>query len=122
MLQVEELLASYSDREKALKGKLKDLDQEIEALKKSRQEDVEAQNALRVQLSIIQAKNPEAATPELQQAFLTFLNLAGDRDRLMAQVLDQLVQWRRLLEQEQELLAGLTPQLQQLEDAWKASS
>ena len=120
MLQVEELLASYSDREKALKGKLKDLDQEIEALKKSRQEDVEAQNALRVQLSIIQAKNPEAATPELQQAFLTFLNLAGDRDRLMARVLDQLVQWRRLLEQEQELLAGLTPQLQQLEAAWKS--
>ena len=120
MLQVEELLSSYGDREKALKGKLKDLAQEIDDLKKKQQEHVEAQNALRVQLSIIQAKNPEAAPPELQQAFLTYLNLAGDRDRLMTRVLDQLAQRRRLLEQEQELLAGLMPQLQQLEAAWKS--
>ena len=120
MLQVEELLDLYADREKALKGKLKDLGQEIDDLKKSQQEHVESQNALRVQLSIIQAKNPAAVTPELQQAFLTYLNLAGDRDRLMTRVLAQLEQRRRLLEQEQELLAGLTPQLQQLEAAWKS--
>jgi small-conductance mechanosensitive channel len=120
MLQVEELLYSYSARERALKGKLKDLTQEIDDLKKNQQQQIEAQNALRVQLSIIQAKNPEAVSPELQQAFLTYLNLAGDQDRLMTRVLDQLAQRRRLLEQEQELLAGLMPQLQQLEAAWKS--
>jgi potassium efflux system protein len=120
MLQVEGLLTSYGDREKALKGKLKDLGHEIDDLKKRQQKHLEAQNSLRVQLSIIQAKNPEAATPELQQAFLTYVNLAGNRDRLMTQVLDQMAQRRRLLEQEQELLAGLTPQLQQLEADWKS--
>ena len=88
LLQVQELLEVYADREKALKGKLKDLGQEIDELKKGRQENVEAQNALRVQLSIIQAKDPSAVTPELQQAFLTYLNLAGERDRLMIRVLD----------------------------------
>ena len=107
-------------RETGLKGKLKDLGQEIDELKKSQQEQVESQNALRVQLSIIQAKDPAAMTPELQRAFLTYLNLAGDRDRLQTRVLDQLEQRRRLLEQEQELLAGLTPQLQQLEADWKS--
>ena len=89
-------------------------------LKKSQQEQVESQNALRVQLSIIQAKDPAAVTPELQQAFLTYLNLAGDRDRLQTRVLDLLDQRRRLLEQEQELLAGITPQLKQLEADWKS--
>ena len=119
LLQVQELLDLYADKEKGLKGKLKDLGREIDELKKSQQEQVESQNALRVQLSIIQAKDPAAVTPELQQAFLTYLNLAGDRDRLMTRVLDQLEQRRRLLEQEQELLAGLTPQLKQLEADWK---
>ena len=119
LLQVEELLDLYADHEKALTGKLQDLAREIDELKKSQQEQVESQNALRVQLSIIQARGPAAVTPELQQAFLTYLNLAGDRDRLMTRVLDQLEQRRLLLEQEQELLAGLTPQLKQLEADWK---
>jgi len=119
LLQVQELLDVYADREKALKGKLKDLGQEIDELKKGRQENVESQNALRVQLTIIQAKGPEAVTPELQQAFLTYLNLVGDRDRLMTRVIDQLEQRRRLLEQEQELVVGLSPQLRQLEADWK---
>ena len=119
LLQVQELLDSFADHEKGLKGKLKDLGQEIDALNRSRQEQVESQNALRVQLSIIQAKDPAALPPKLQQTFLTYLNLAGDRDRLMTRVLDQLEQRRRLLEQEQELLAGLTPQLKQLEADWK---
>ena len=119
LLQVGELLTLYADREMALKGKLKDLYREIDELKKSQQEQVGSQNALRVQLSIIQAKDPVGVSPELQQAFLTYLKLAGDRDRLMTRVLDVLSQRRRLLEQEQELLAGLTPQLQQLEADWK---
>ncbi|MBU4356085.1 MAG: mechanosensitive ion channel [Proteobacteria bacterium] len=119
LLQVEELLDLYADYETGLKGKLKDLGLEIDELKKGQQEQIESQNALRVQLSIIQARDPAAVTPELQQAFLTYLNLAGDRDLLLTRVLDQLEQRRRLLEQEQELLTGLTPQLKQLEADWK---
>jgi potassium-dependent mechanosensitive channel len=119
LLQVQELLDAYGDREKTLKEKLKDLGQEIDALKKIRQENVEAQNALRVQLTIIQTKDPSAVTPELQRAFLTYLNLAGDRDSLMIQVLGVLLQRRQLLEQEQELIAGLWPSLRQLEADWK---
>jgi small-conductance mechanosensitive channel len=119
LLQVQELLESNADHEKGLKGKLKDLGQEIDDLKKSRQEQIESQNALRVQFSIIQAKDPAAMTPELRRDFLTYLNLAGDRERLQSQVLDLLEQRRRLLEQEQELLTGLTPSLKQLEADWK---
>ena len=119
LLQVQEHLASYADRETELKGKLQDLGREIDELKKSQQQQVELQNALRVQFSIIQAKDPAMAPPELQRAFLTYLNLTGERDRLQTRVLDLLEQRRRLLEQEQELLAGLAPQLKQLEADWK---
>ena len=120
LLQVQELLDVNTDREKAVKGKLKDLGQEIGELQKIRQESVESQNALRVQFTIIQGKDPGAVTPELQQAFLTYLNLAEDRDRLMIRVLGQLEQRRRLLEQEQELVVGLSPPLKQLEADWKS--
>jgi small-conductance mechanosensitive channel len=120
LLQVQELLDVNADREKALKGKIKDLDHEIGELKKGRQEQIEAQNALRVQFSIIQAKDPGAMTPELRKVFLTYLNLAEERDRLMTRVLGQLEQRGRLLEQEQELVVGLTPPLQQLEADWKS--
>jgi potassium-dependent mechanosensitive channel len=120
LLQVQELLDVNADREKTLKGKLKDLGQETDELQKIRERAVESQNALRVQLSIIQAKAPGAVTPELQQAFLTYVNLAEDRDRLLVQVLDRLEQRRRLLSQEQELVAGLSPQLKQLEADWKS--
>lgn len=123
LLQVQELLALYADRETEFKGKLKDLGREIDDLKKSQQEQVESQNVLRVQFSIIQAKDPAAMTPELRRALLTYLNLAGDRERLQNQVLALLEQRRGLLEQEQEqeqeLLAGLKPQLEQLEADWK---
>jgi potassium efflux system protein len=119
LLQVQELLDLYAGHEKGVKAKLNDLGQEIDELNRKRQEQVESQNALRVQLSIIQAKDPAALPPKLQQTFLTYLNLAGERDRLMTRVLGQLEQRRQLLEQEQELLAGLTPQLKQLEADWK---
>ena len=121
LLQVQELLDLHMPTKKRRsRGNSRTWTRRSMISRKSQQEQVESQNALRVQLSIIQAKNPAAMTPELQQAFLTYLNLAGDRDRLMTRVLDQLAQRRRLLEQEQELLAGLTPQLKQLEAAWKS--
>jgi potassium-dependent mechanosensitive channel len=120
LLQVEELLDLYTGREKALQGELQGLGRETDELKKSRQEQVASQNVLRVQLSIIQVKDSAAVTPELQQAFLTYLNLAGDQDRLMTRELDLLEQRRQLLEQEQGLLGGLRPQLLQLEADWKS--
>jgi potassium efflux system protein len=120
LVQVEELLATYGDREKELQGKIKALGQEIDAVTHDRQNQVEAQNALRVQLSIIQAKAPGALTPEIQQSSQDYLKLAATQDALMAKALDHLGQRRQLLRQEHELLAGLTPQLQQLETAWKA--
>ena len=101
------------------RGNFKDLYREIDELKKSQQEQVESQNALRVQLNYNPGQGSRRGDPELQQAFLTYLNLAGDRNRLQTRVLDLLDQRRRLLEQEQELLAGLTPQLKQLEADWK---
>jgi potassium efflux system protein len=120
LLQVQGLITTYGGREKDLKGELQDISQEIKALKKGQQDHLESENALRVQFSIIQAQEPAALTPELQQSFLNYLNLAGQRDVLMAQVLEQLVKRRQLLQQEHELLVGLAPQLKHLEAAWKA--
>ena len=120
LLRVQELLAAYADREKELKGEIKDLGQRIDELQKDRQDHLASQNALRVQLGIIQARAPLAVTPELQQAFLDYLDLEARRDALVARLADKLEQRRRLLEEEQELLAGLSPQLKQLEEARKA--
>ncbi len=120
LLRVKELLVTYADRDKDLKGEIRDLDQRINELKKDRQDQLASQNALRVQLGIIQTRAPEAVTPELQQAFLDYLNLAARRDDLVAQLVDRLEQRRRLLAEEQDLLAELFPQLRQLEEAWKA--
>lgn len=120
LLQVQALLVTYGDKEKDLKGKLKDLSQEIEGLKRDQQDQLASENTLRVQFSIIQANDPQALTPALQQSFLSYLNLAGNRDRLTAQVLNLLEQRRRLLQKEKELIDGLTAQLKQLEDSWKA--
>jgi len=118
--RVQEIMEEYTDREKKIKGKFKDLDQEIKALQKDRQTHLETQNALRVQVGIIQARKPEAAPPRLRQTFLKYLDLAGQRDRLTAQVLGQLEPQRGLLQQELELIAGLVPQFTELEAAWKA--
>jgi len=120
LLQVQEFLVTYGDQDKDLKGKLKDLAQEIEAVKRDQQNNLVSGNALRVQLSIIQANQPQALTPKLQRSFLNYLKLAGDRDRLAAQVLDRLEQRRHLLQRETELIASLMPQLKHLEDTWKA--
>ena len=48
-----------------------------------------------------------------------YLQLADSRDRLAAQVWDNLDQTRQLLEQERQLLAGLQPDLKKMEETWK---
>ncbi len=92
----------------------------MKALKRNSKIISPSENALRVQLTIIQANQPQALTPELQRSFLNYLNLAGNRDRLAAQVLELLEQRRQLLLKEKELIDGLAPPLKQLEDTWKA--
>jgi len=119
LLRVQELQAAYGAREKELKKALKDLDHEIAALKKDGQDYLESQNALRMQIGIIGAHASEPLPPEMQASFLNYLNLAKRRDDLLVRVLDHLEQRRRLLQQEYDLLAGLAPQLNQLEEVWK---
>ena len=118
--QLQELMAIFAAKEKDLRGRLKDLAREIDVLKQDRQDQQLAQNALRMQLGIIQVRSPGALTPEMQQASLSYLNLAGSRDELAARVQNLLEQRRQLLQQALELLLGLAPQLKQLEEAGKA--
>jgi potassium efflux system protein len=120
LLLVQELLVTYADKNKDIKRKLKGLGQEIDALQHDQQAHVESQNALRVQLGIIQAKEPQAVTPALQQSYLTYLNLGETQNRLMGLVLARLEQRRQLLETEKALVENLQPQLKKLEEAWKA--
>lgn len=120
LLQVQELLVTYADKDRDIKGKLKDLGQEIDALTKDRQAHIESQNSLRMQLSIIQAQEPQALTPALQQSYLTYLNLGETQNRLMGLVLDRLERRRQLLETEKALVENFQPQLEKLEEAWKA--
>jgi potassium-dependent mechanosensitive channel len=118
--RVQELLAAYTDRDKDLKNTLKELSQEIDDLKQKQQSHLEEQNGLRMQLDVIQAKDPQALSPEIQAEFLNYLGLTRERDALLARVLERLEQRRGFLQQEQDLLAGLRPQLKHLEEAWKA--
>jgi potassium efflux system protein len=119
LLQVQELLVTYGSKDQELKAKLKNLEQEIEALKKERQNYLASENALRVQFTIIQANEPQAVPSKLQQLFLDYLKLAGKRDRLTAQVQHLLQQRYQLLQKAEELVDGLAPQLRHLEDTWK---
>jgi potassium-dependent mechanosensitive channel len=119
LLRVQELLAAYTDQEKELNRRMKDLSHRIDDLKRDQQDQIKSQNVLRVQLSIIQAGAPETISPELQQSYLHYLDLAGRRDALLLQLVGHLEQRRRLLRQEYDLLAGLGPQLKQMEEAWK---
>jgi len=120
LVQTHELVNDYKDREKQLKSDLKELEQEIETLKKDQQDYQTAENSLRVQVTIIQNKAPQDFPPEAQQLYLTYLNLAGERDQLAAQVMGLLQQRRGLLLQAKELVEGLTPQMEHLENTWKA--
>jgi potassium efflux system protein len=120
LVQTQDLVSAYKHREKQLKSDLKELEQEIETLKKDQQEYLTAANSLRVQITIIQNKVPQEFPPEAQQLYLHYLNLAGERDQLAAQVMGLLQQRRGLLLQAKELVDGLTPQVEHLENTWKA--
>ena len=121
LVQVQELVGIFADKDKHLKSALKDLEVEIEALERERQEHLASGNALRMQFTIIQANKPEALPPEVQQAYLDYLKLAGKRDLLMEKVHGLLQQRRQGLLHEKGLIDGLAPQLKHLEETWNAA-
>jgi potassium efflux system protein len=120
LVRTQELVSAYKDKEKQLKSDLKELEHEIETLKKDQQAYLTAENSLRVQVTIIQNKAPQDFPPEAQQLYLNYLNLAGQRDQLAAQVMGLLQQRRGLVLEAKELVDGLTPQVEHLENTWKA--
>ncbi|MFI5332078.1 MAG: hypothetical protein ACHQ2F_13745, partial [Desulfobaccales bacterium] len=120
MTQVQELLATYTFLEAQAKERARTLSGESAALKQEIAAETVAQNTLRNQMSFLQAAgDPAVASPELQQALSTYLQLADSRDRLAAQVWGNLDQARQLLDQENQLLAGLQPDLKKMEETWK---
>ncbi len=120
MTQVQELLATYAFLDAQAKERARTLAGESEALKQEIVSETVAQNTLRNQVSFLQATGgPAVASPELQQALSTYLQLADSRDRLTAQVWGNLDQARQLLDQERQLLAGLQPDLKKMEETWR---
>jgi potassium-dependent mechanosensitive channel len=120
LVHAHELVSAYKEREKQLKSDLKELEQEIKTLQKDQQDFLTAENSLKVQVTIIQSKVPQDFPPAAQQLYLNYLNLAGQRDQLVAQVLGLLQQRRGILLQAKELVDGLTPRVEHLENTWKA--
>ncbi|MCX5893196.1 MAG: hypothetical protein NTW80_09535, partial [Deltaproteobacteria bacterium] len=120
LTQVQELLATYAVLEDQAQERAKSLAAKSDALKQEIASETVAQNTLRNQLGVLHAAGePTAASPELQRALSTYLQLADRRDRLAAQVWGNLDQTRQLLDQEGQLLADLQPELKRFEAAWK---
>jgi potassium efflux system protein len=118
--QVQDLLATYSSLESALKSRSKDLAQEAAELTKTREDEIRSLNTLRTQMNVLQGKEAEGLSPELEQSYTRYLQLADARDRLVAQVLDNLEARRRTLESQRQLAAETLPPLKKLEESWQA--
>ena len=120
LTQVQELLASYAILEARAQDRAKSLAGETEALRQEMAAETVAGNTLRIQVGILQAAGDATATsPEMQQALSRYLQLADSRDQLAGRVWNNLDQTRKILEQERQLLAGLQPDLKNLEETWK---
>ena len=121
LVQMQEVVTSYSLLESRAKDRAMALADDSEALRKEMSAATVAENTLRIQVSILQAAgDPTATSPEMQQALSNYLQLADRRDQLASQVWNNLDQARKILEQEKQLLAGLQPDLKNLQEAWKA--
>ncbi len=118
--QVQELRLTYAGLESRLTARTKDLAGEIEALKKVREDEISAQNVLRAQMDVLQAREPALQSPENQQAYLNYLQLLNTRDGLLAQMLANLEARRRALASQGQLLSELLPQIKKLEEASQA--
>ena len=118
--QVEELLATYTSLDDTLKSNAKGLAGEMEDLNKTREAGIVSQNTVRTKMDVLQAREPALKSPENQQAYLHYLQLADTRDGLLAQLVDLLGKRRQVLEEERQLLAEVLPPLKKLEEAWRA--
>ncbi len=120
LTQVQGLLASYAllavqaqKRGQAIAAEIKDLSEKMAA-------ETVAENTLRIQVGVLQgAGEPTAIGPEMQAALSRYLQLADRRDQLALQLSDTLEQTRKLIEQQEQLLASTQPVLTGLEMAWK---
>ena len=120
LTRLQELLANYALLETQANARSKTLTAEAEALKQQIDSDVVAENTLRLQMDALQAAGePTVALPETRQALSSYLQAADTRDRLAAQVWNNLEKTRIILEQQRQLLSSLQPDLQKLEEAWK---
>jgi potassium-dependent mechanosensitive channel len=120
LTRFQELLASYALLNTQAKERGRVLSEDIKTLKQGMTADIVAENTLRIQMGVLQAAGePTAVSPEMDQALTRYLQLADTRDRLAAQVLDNLDKTGQVLEQEKQLLAGLEPDLRNLEKAWQ---
>jgi len=120
LTEVQELVDNYAILEARAKDRTKSLAGETEALRQEMAAETVAGNTLRIQVGILQAAGEAtASSPEMQQALSRYLQLAYSRDQLSGRVWDNLDQTRKILEQERQLLAGLQPDLKNLEEAWK---
>jgi potassium efflux system protein len=118
--QVFGFLVTYGAQEAALKARSKELEAAAAALQKTLAEEVLAENELRSQMDFLRGQEPGFPAPETEAAFLDYLQRADTRDRLTAQLVENLADQRQALEEQRQLLAGLLPQLKQLEAAWQA--
>lgn len=119
--QVQELLATYTALESDLKSGSKDLAQQTQGLRKTREDEIRSQNTLRAQMEVLRGKEPGLLPPELEQSYLHYLQLADSRDRLRAQELENLEGRRTALEAARQLLPELLAHLQKLEETWQAA-
>ncbi len=119
-IEIQGLLASYAllavqaqERDQALAGEIKELSEKMTA-------ETAAKNTLRTQIGVLQgAGEPTASGPEMQTALSRYLQLADHRDQLALQLSDTLERTRKVVEQQEQLLASLQPELKGLEMAWK---
>jgi potassium-dependent mechanosensitive channel len=119
LFQVQDLLDTYQKLATSVKDTSNTLDQEISTLSQQRDETLRAANTLRVQIDILRAREPAPVVAPLQQPYLEYLQLSSSVAKLQGQVLGTLQQQRQALTTEGQLLAGLVPELKQLEAAWK---
>lgn len=119
--QVQDLLAAQAFSGKRAQDRVKSLGSEIDTLQQSLAQHIIAENTLRNQMMVLQAAGePITSSPEVQQSLSRYLRRAANRDQLETQILDNLQQTRQVMEEESRLLAGLRPNLKQLETTWKS--
>jgi potassium efflux system protein len=118
--QVFSFLVTYGAQEGALKDRSGELAKDAAALQKTLAEEVLAENELRSQMEYLKGKEPGFPDQETEGAFFSYLQLADTRDRLTAQLVQNLGDQRQNLEEQRQLLAGLLPQLKKVQETWQA--